>query len=224
MTIGFHKYQGAGNDFVIVDDRKMKFPLKNHLLIQKICDRKFGIGADGLILLRGHKTTDFEMVYFNADGFPGSMCGNGGRCVVAFAQKLKLIKNKTNFLASDGMHEALISPKAVKLKMSDVSKIEKLGKDYFLDTGSPHYVRFVADLKNYDVVKEGRKIRNSARFKAIGTNVNFVEYLNNVLHVRTYERGVEDETLACGTGVTAAALVAAHCKVDGNKRNMPFKL
>lgn len=209
MKIEFHKYQGAGNDFVLVDNRDLNFPEHNTQLIKRICDRRFGVGADGLILLQNHAKLDFEMLYFNADGNIGSMCGNGGRCVAAFAQELKLIKTETAFHASDGKHEALLKDKLIMLKMADVIGIEKIGKDFYLNTGSPHYVRFVENLAAYDVVGEGRKIRNSSRFKKLGTNVNYVEPAGTVLKVRTYERGVEDETLSCGTGVTAVALVAA---------------
>ncbi len=209
MKIEFHKYHGTGNDFVLVDNRDLNFPAQNRGLIKRICDRRFGVGADGLILLQNHKKFDFEMVYFNADGLEGSMCGNGGRCVTAFAQSMKLINKETVFLATDGEHKAKLSPTTISLKMGDVKGIEKIGRDYFLNTGSPHYVRFVPDLEMYDVLKEGKKIRYNKRFFKEGTNVNFVELKGAILHVRTYERGVEAETLSCGTGVTAAALVTS---------------
>ena len=222
MKIEFHKYQGAGNDFVMVDNRDNNFPVENGALIKKICDRRFGVGADGLILLQKHTNFDFEMVYFNADGNEGSMCGNGGRCVAAFADSLAIIKNRTSFLAIDGNHEAVINDKIISLKMADVNGIEKIGKDYFLNTGSPHFVRFVKDIENQDVVKEGKKIRYNKRFEKEGTNVNFVEAKKDGLHVRTYERGVEAETLSCGTGVTAVALIAAFIHINPKAKQFPM--
>lgn len=209
MKFEFYKYQGAGNDFVILDDREKEFDEHNHELIAKICHRRFGIGADGLMLLRDHDDYDFEMIYFNADGKEGSMCGNGGRCIVAFAKHLDLFEQSTTFIAVDGEHEAYLIPERdwVSLKMIPVKHIES-EKDYvFMDTGSPHYVvPMESGLKDYNVVEEGRKIRYNDRFKEEGTNVNFVEMQGEQLHIRTYERGVEDETYACGTGVTAAVL------------------
>jgi diaminopimelate epimerase len=210
VIVNFSKYQGAGNDFVIIDNRTNYFDVNDSRLIRKICDRKFGVGADGLMLLQNKKGYNFEMVYFNSDGHEGTMCGNGGRCIVAYAYKREIINAVSKFFAIDGEHEAnVLAPDYIKLKMNDVSEVE-IGKDYFfMNTGSPHYIRFVKDLENKDVFIEGRNIRNSSRFKANGTNVNFVELKDNFLFVRTYERGVEDETLACGTGITASALAAA---------------
>jgi diaminopimelate epimerase len=209
--IPFYKYQGAGNDFVMIDQRNQQF-IKHDAadLINKMCDRRFGIGADGLILLEnGEKGVDFEMVYFNADGSESSMCGNGGRCIVAFANFLKCIKTKCNFKAIDGLHEARISKDSqIELKMIDVPTVE-IGNDYYLmNTGSPHFVVFVEDLDDIDVYENGREIRYSARFKKEGINVNFVEILpdGKGIQVATYERGVEAETFSCGTGVTAAAI------------------
>ncbi len=209
MQLTFHKYQGTGNDFIIIDNREMKFKRENQSLVAKLCNRRFGIGADGLMLLQTKKGFDFEMIYYNSDGNESSMCGNGGRCIVEFARSLGLVKTKAHFLASDGEHEALLSNAFISIKMNNVTNIEVNADFCFLNTGSPHYVAFVNDVKNYNVFESGKAIRNNERFKQSGTNVNFVEKQLNDLFVRTYERGVEDETYSCGTGVTAAALVAA---------------
>ncbi|HEY9115544.1 MAG TPA: diaminopimelate epimerase [Bacteroidales bacterium] len=214
MKLNFWKYQGNGNDFVIIDDLKEETELSPRQ-IQKICDRHFGIGADGLMLLRPSGKFHFKMLYYNSDGNLASMCGNGGRCIAAFAFQKKIAPAKMTFDAYDGMHEAIIEQNFpgkkemdVSLKMADVKKVENNGKFYFLDTGSPHYVEFVDKVAEFDVVKEGRKTRQSERFSPDGTNVNFVELSDDRMFVRTYERGVEDETLSCGTGVTASAIVA----------------
>lgn len=234
MTYTFYKYQGTGNDFIIIDNRDMRFNRKDNALVAKLCDRRFGIGADGLILLQNKQGYDFEMVYYNSDGNESSMCGNGGRCIVAFAHKLGLLNEKARFTAIDGEHEAILKGDQISLKMADVNEIEKNADFYFLSTGSPHYVKFVKDIEHYNVFEEGKKVRYNKRFKEKGTNVNFIEKQNNSLFVRTYERGVEGETYSCGTGVTAAALIAAltgtstaaeNCAIKtlGGKLNVHFK-
>ncbi len=208
MKIDFYKYQGTGNDFILIDNRQQTIALSTEQ-IRFLCDRRFGIGADGLMFLELELGFNFKMVYFNSDGNQSSMCGNGGRCITAFAKLLNVISDKCKFLAIDGSHEALIlENNIVSLKMQDVKQIEITNDFFFLNTGSPHYVKIVKDIEHYDVKGEGKKIRNSERFKEEGTNVNFIEKKDDAVFVRTYERGVEDETLSCGTGVTAAALVA----------------
>jgi len=210
----FWKYQGAGNDFVMIDQRiEQKLCRTDTKLIENLCNRRFGIGADGLILLQQLANYDFEMIYFNADGRESSMCGNGGRCIAAFAQHLGIVQGRCQFLAIDGPHEAIITPKNeaetwVELKMSDVQHVDKQADAFILNTGSPHFVRFLPQIDPLDVVKEGSAIRYSDAWKKDGINVNFAEKLTSDAGwaVRTYERGVEDETLACGTGVTAVAL------------------
>ena len=207
MEISFYKYQGTGNDFVMIDDRSKLFPANDLFLIHKLCDRKFGIGSDGLILIRNKEGFDFEMVYFNADGSQ-SMCGNGARCAVAFSRFLGIIGDQTTFYTIDGVHKASLLGSEVELGMSPVLGLESAGQDFFVDTGSPHHVRFVENLTDYPVVEEGAEIRYSEKYAPKGTNVNFVTPLGgDQIQVRTYERGVEDETLSCGTGVTACALV-----------------
>ena len=216
MNIQFHKYQGAGNDFIIIDNRRLFFDDSNHKFIQSLCDRKLGIGADGLILLQDITNYDFEMVYYNADGHLGSMCGNGGRCVVDFAKQLNIFEKECRFLAYDGPHLATWTSSDVSLRMQNVEEIESGEDYYFLDTGSPHYVKFVKDIESVNVFEEGQKIRYNERFKNDGTNVNFVQIKDKKLYVRTYERGVEDETLACGTGVVASVLSAYEAKLISN--------
>ncbi len=206
MKFTFYKYQGTGNDFVIIDNRELFFEKDNQSLIEKLCDRRFGIGADGLILLENHTETDFNMVYYNADGKEGSMCGNGGRCIVHFAKHLDIINSKTTFTAVDGVHDATTNDGLVKLKMNDVSEIKVTSEYVFLDTGSPQHVQLVEDLKNYPVFEEGSNLRNGLYGKE-GSNINFVEKVSSTeFDMRTFERGVENETLACGTGATAVAI------------------
>ncbi len=211
MKTTFYKYQGTGNDFVIIDNRDGKLKENRHKLWAQLCDRRFGIGADGLMLLQNKKGYDFEMVYFNSDGNESSMCGNGGRCIAHFAKKLGIVKgNKARFIAIDGEHEAIIKGDVVKLKMKDVRTITDRKTYCTLNTGSPHYVAFSDDVMHTNIVEKGRAIRNSAAFKKEGINVNFVEVRKKGIPLlRTYERGVEDETLSCGTGTVAAALVLA---------------
>ena len=207
QEISFFKYQGTGNDFVMVDDRHAAWDLGNLCLIRALCDRKFGIGADGLILIRSHADYDFEMIYFNADGSQ-SFCGNGARCAVAFAAFLEIIRQQTQFLAIDGPNEARIAGGEVSLKMAKVSHISESLGDAFVHTGSPHHVRWVEDLEDYPVLEQGQLLRHDPCYAPGGSNVNFVEKISdNEIFVRTFERGVENETLSCGTGVTAAALV-----------------
>lgn len=232
MQINFYKYHGTGNDFVLIDNLEKKIKLSKKQ-INLICDRHIGVGADGLMLLESAKGYDFKMVYFNSDGNQSTMCGNGGRCIVKFAHDLKLIKSSALFLAIDGEHTASIKGNLVKLKMIDVDKVEKRKNHFFVNTGSPHYITLVEDVKNIDVFERGRKIRNSAHYRKEGINVNFVSLdKENEISVRTYERGVENETLSCGTGVTAATLAAAtikgfdkKCKVNtpGGKLTVHFK-
>lgn len=212
MKVKFDKYQGAGNDFIIIDNRESILDGITEEQVQQMCDRRFGIGADGLMLLNQKEGFDFEMIYFNADGIEGSMCGNGGRCITQFASTLGIKKNEYLFSAIDGIHKSEINfDKKIKLQMSNVKNIDFSLDHYVLNTGSPHYIKFVKGIADYDVVTEGRKIRNSKEFAKKGINVNFVEILSDdKIFVRTYERGVEDETLSCGTGVTASAIVAAH--------------
>jgi len=205
----FFKYQGAGNDFILVDNRNLTFDASNKDYIQHLCDRRFGVGADGLMLLQEKENFDFEMVYFNADGRESSMCGNGGRCIVAFARDLGIIENKTDFLAVDGPHYAEIEDNQVNLQMIDVHHISRDNEAYVLNTGSPHYIEFKKNLTDLPVYKEGYAIRNNSIYKEEGINVNFIEAEGAGYFVRTFERGVEDETYACGTGATAAAIAVA---------------
>lgn len=215
MLIEFYKYQGTGNDFIIIDDRESTFDISDNKLIAALCERRMGIGADGLILLRNHPSLDFEMIYFNSDGNQSTMCGNGGRCIIDFATMLEIIKTETTFMAIDGEHKGQFLGDTIALQMQDVAEIVGEGDGLVLDTGSPHYIEMVDDLQYIDVNKEGRRIRNSAPFKKEGINVNFVQD-SAELEVRTYERGVEGETLSCGTGVVATALAMhyANCIVE----------
>ncbi|KQS42125.1 diaminopimelate epimerase [Pedobacter sp. Leaf194] len=214
MKMNFFKYQGAGNDFILIDHRMSSLNSVDNALIEQLCHRRFGIGADGLMFLTSHDDYDFEMHYFNADGKLGSMCGNGGRCIVAFAKYLGVIEKETNFLAVDGAHYARISDDGnwVDLQMIDVESITNDGEAFVLNTGSPHYVALKNNLDSFDVFTNGKNIRYNSTYNEKGINVNFVEDKGDHLFVRTYERGVEDETYACGTGVTAVAMAMAKYK------------
>ena len=213
MTHTFYKYQGTGNDFVILDNREGQVAPLTEAQVSKLWDRRFGIGADGLMLMSRKEGYDFEMIYYNADGNPSSMCGNGGRCMVRFAQDMGIHKTSYKFLAIDGDHEAEMENTNgnVRLKMQDVNEVEEHSSYALLNTGSPHFIKFASNVEDIDVVETGREIRYSKAFAEKGVNVNFVESVDeDSIFVRTYERGVEDETLSCGTGVTASALMSAH--------------
>ena len=225
MKVEFYKYQGTGNDFVMIDNRSNTFPKEDIAKIAFICDRRIGVGADGLILLENDEELDFKMVYYNADGSHDTMCGNGGRCIVSFAKDLGIIENQTSFLAVGQKYEAEITPNGiVKLHMLNVTQIDERENSSFLNTGSPHHVQIVSDLEALNVQKEGEKIRYGLYGKE-GSNINFVSHSGeDSFNVRTYERGVEGETLSCGTGVTAVALAMHHTnKVKGNTVNIETK-
>ncbi|MCB9808999.1 diaminopimelate epimerase [Candidatus Nomurabacteria bacterium] len=214
MNIIFYKYNGAGNDFVMLDNREEWFDWENKELIARLCDRKFGVGADGIILLQNHDEQAFEMFYANSDGSRGSMCGNGGRCIVAFAHQLGIIEQnqEITFMGPDAPHQGiLVSEGKVKIDMIDVKAIQEKNGLTFVSTGTPHHIQYVPNLKEFPIVTEARKLRDRCSEKD-GVNVNYVEHIDGQWHVRTYERGVEDETLACGTGATAVALALAEQK------------
>ncbi len=222
MNLTFYKYQGTGNDFIIVDNRTKTFPKDNISVIEKLCNRNFGIGADGVILIENHTEFDFKMIYLNADGSE-TFCGNGGRCAVAFVKYLNIINSKTSFIAYDGPHYAEIENNIVSLQMIDVDEININNNHSFVYTGTQHHVELVNNLSDYPVYQKGKEIRYS--YKEPGSNVNFVEQLNeDTFKVRTYEKGVEDETLACGTGVTAVA-IAMHStnKTNSTTINLPVE-
>jgi diaminopimelate epimerase len=204
MFLEFFKYQATGNDFIIIDNREMLFDKADSALITSLCERKYGVGADGLILLENDKHSDFKMIYFNKDGCESTMCGNGGRCIMHFANLLEIFENDCNFNAIDGLHKGRIIEDVYSLKMQDVIEINKFNDYLTLDTGSPHCVNFCENLNDLDVNIEGEKIRNNKFFKNEGINVNFVD--PNKFSVRTFERGVEEETFSCGTGTVASAL------------------
>lgn len=210
MTLPFSKYHGAGNDFIIIDNRSLKLKLSTNQ-IQFLCDRHFGIGADGLMLLEQDNSFDFKMRYFNSDGNEGTMCGNGGRCIVMFANRLGIVSEKNRFSGIDGEHESIIlDSRTVRLRMKDVNEIVKKNDYYIIDTGSPHYVQFVCEVDHIDVTYQGRVVRDSHQEDFGGVNANFAQYTPEGIRIRTYERGVEAETLACGTGAVATAIAANH--------------
>lgn len=231
MILDFYKYQGTGNDFVMIDNRTKTFPKQKTDIISQLCDRHFGVGADGVILIEDDTTFDFKMVYYNADGSE-TFCGNGGRCAVSFAKKLNMISNKTSFIAVDGEHFATIKNDIVSLKMIDVDKIELKENAVFAYTGTQHHIELVNELDNYPVFDNGKRIRYS--YENSGSNVNFAQQITeDTFRVRTYEKGVEDETLACGTGVTAVAIAMHKTKkttanhiylpVEGGKLEVSFE-
>jgi diaminopimelate epimerase len=210
MTIKFSKYHGNGNDFIIIDNRNNLFPKTEYSFIRRLCDRNFGIGADGLMLLEKQAGYDFRMIYYNSDGHEGSMCGNGGRCLVKFAKTIGVIADSAIFAGIDGIYKASIDNSGViRLKMQDVNKPGRDGEAWIIDTGSPHYIIFTDDIEAVNVIENGRKIRYGEQYKQKGINVNFVERAGESIRIRTYERGVENETLSCGTGSVAAALAFA---------------
>ncbi len=217
MKINFTKYEGNGNDFIVIDDRKEEFSEDNVSMISKLCDRKFGIGADGLILLRKHKVYDFQMIYFNSDGNESSMCGNGGRCLVSYALQLDIDLKTNSFLAIDGVHKFKVVDNEIYLKMNDVKDIVVKNGYNYLDTGSPHVVQIVENVDEINVYEQGKKIRRQFQ-EMNGVNVNFVSFNNDIIKCRTFERGVENETLSCGTGVVAVALyIFKKKKISDNK-------
>jgi diaminopimelate epimerase len=230
MKIPFSKYQGTGNDFILIDERCTQHALSDSLR-EKMCDRKFGIGADGLILLRAHPKYDFEMKVYNADGKESSMCGNGARCLIQFARDLGMQHSHFRFLAIDGEHEATVvtdhesRTALIELKMQSVVSIEKNQHGYRLNTGSPHLVCEVKNLNHFDVFKEGKALRHSPAFEPAGLNVNFIETTKAPFLIRTFERGVEDETLSCGTGAIAAAIAydLAQTRTKDGKNEVAFQ-
>ncbi|MBN1988933.1 MAG: diaminopimelate epimerase [Bacteroidales bacterium] len=210
MNLQFAKYHGAGNDFVIIDNRTNTFAptIEN---VKYLCNRRIGIGADGLMLLENDEALDFKMRYFNSDGNESTMCGNGGRCIVHFAKQLNLTNDNPKFMGIDGAHEAkFIDDDTVQLKMKDVDSFTAADDYYFIDTGSPHYICYVEDIKQVNVNEAGKSIRTTFNTENGGTNVNFVQIGNDTLLIRTFERGVEEETLACGTGAVASAIATHH--------------
>lgn len=210
MTIEFFKYHGTGNDFIILDNRDNRYNNLTNEQINLLCDRHFGIGADGLMLLNNSKNLDFSMKYFNSDGYEGTMCGNGGRCIVSFAKYLRIIETNTTFEAIDGLHTATINDDfIVKLKMNNIDNktIIQNNNFFLIDSGSPHYIEFIDSFDNIDIIDRGKKIRFDKTISDKGVNVNFVKIIEkDCIFVRTYERGVENETLSCGTGSIASAI------------------
>ena len=233
MDLIFDKYHGTGNDFIIVDGRSLGFRFIDHIQIKNICNRNFGIGADGLILIKNHNKLDFEIIYYNSDGLLSSMCGNGARCSVHFSFLNKIIKSKTKFNAFDGVHNGIVDHDVINISMSDVIGFEKYEDYLFIDSGSPHLVKYVQDVNSIDLINVSQKIQHSNQFKE-GINVNFIsKNSDNSFQIRTYERGVEEETLSCGTGAVAAAIALnilsladsseINLKTKGGLLNIKFK-
>ena len=212
MDYDFDKYHGAGNDFILIDARSMEYKSFEEFQINNICNRNFGIGADGLILIKDHKKLDFEMIYYNSDGLLSSMCGNGARCAVAFAHKKNICSKQTIFMAYDGPHKGLVlSKNSIKLSFNDILTVEENDYGLLIDSGSPHLLIYKKELDDLNVRELGSSIRYSKKFLKQGVNVNFIKHIDgNKIKLRTYERGVEDETLSCGTGAVAAAISAHH--------------
>ncbi len=207
MEINFHKYQGTGNDFILIDDRNEKFPATTKQ-VEKLCDRRFGIGADGLILIQNHPDLDYRMVYFNSDGSQ-SLCGNGSRCGFAFARSLNIVNDTATFETTDGIHEIKFQDGLIHFHLFDVDQADELeDNQWYINTGSPHHI-VLSEKESQNIIEEGRRIRNLPDYSSQnGTNVNFAQLLQDRIKIRTYERGVEDETLSCGTGATAVGLMA----------------
>lgn len=231
MKLNFSKYQGTGNDFILIDDRDHSFPQKADI-IQKLCDRKFGIGADGLILIQDHPNHDYRMIYFNSDGSQ-SLCGNGSRCGFSFAQSLNLVSDTATFETTDGIHQIKQVDDLVHFQLFNVRQLDKLNeKEWYINTGSPHHIVIVENVNDINIVSEGRRIRNLPTYSSQnGTNVNFAQLLQAKVKIRTYERGVEDETLSCGTGATAVGIMAGklgynspiHIETVGGNLEVHFK-
>lgn len=208
MTVRFTKYQGTGNDFILIDDRSQSFPQSTKVITQ-LCDRRFGIGADGLILIQNHASLDYQMVYFNSDGSQ-SLCGNGSRCGFAFAKELGIVKSFATFETTDGIHQIKEEDGRIHFELFDVASPQKINDtEAYINTGSPHFIKLVDNVREVDVIENGREIRHSPTYSSQnGTNVNFAQLLQDRVKIRTYERGVESETLSCGTGATAVGLLA----------------
>ncbi len=226
MWIDFTKYHGAGNDFVIINkEHNPEFPDEDQELISQMCDRHFGIGADGLITIDKCQEADFRMIYYNADGQPGSLCGNGTRCAVHYAHSLKWFGVSGQVLAADGLHKAYYrDADFIEIQMNDPNILTFSQTEIVIDTGSPHYIEWVDRYNGLDLFSRGRTIRYSAPFKKAGINVNFVLDRGEDIEVRTYERGVEDMTLACGTGCTAAAIAWAIKNNMSGPVSLPVKV
>lgn len=222
MNIQFHKYQGTGNDFIMLDNRDNRYDSLSIEQIQFLCDRRFGIGADGLMKINSHDLYDFEVDYYNSDGSK-SFCGNGARCAVEFASTLGINCDHVTFLAIDGEHQAQKKINVISIQMLNVLKVEPKEADFEIQTGSPHYIRFVDDIAAENIVDFGKSIRYSDEYNANGINVNLVKQAGNQLEIATYERGVEDETLSCGTGVTAAAIASAYKDQQEGKRHFDIQ-